>query len=291
LDPNEDPVIQGRRLRAAIRAARVDAGKTQRDLATALDWSVSKVVRIENGDTGISTTDLRALLEQCDVLTRERVEELVRLARMSRRQAWAPYRDIFPRAFLSYLRLEASAATIRTFESNLVPGLLQTEEYAAAVIGAYRGDDASEVTIARLVQARMERQELLDRIDDHSFVFLIDESALRRRIGSSHKLMERQFEHLRQAAGKPNVTIAVVPFSAGQYSAMAGPFVHLEFSGPGDDDLVYLETGYGDFLIRDTLDETRRFLETFLELESIAAPADQLEVFLRIASEELRAER
>jgi transcriptional regulator with XRE-family HTH domain len=284
LDPYEDPVIQGRRLRTAIRSIR--GRMTQKDLAAALDWSVSKVVRIENGDTGISTTDLRALLAECGVREPARIDELVALARMSRRQAWAPYKELLPKNFLEYLSLEAVATTLRTYEASLLPGLLQTEEYATAIISAYR-EDSSDVTRARLVQLRMERQELLDRAA-HQFSFVIDESSLRRLIGGSIELMRRQFEHLIAVADKPNVTLMVVPFGAGQYSGMGGPFVHLEFAGgPGDDDLVYLETAYNDFLIRTGTDDRRRFLETFFELEALARPAGELRRFTDRALEEM----
>ena len=98
-----------------------------------------------------------------------------------------------------------------------------------------------------------------------------------------------QGRRLRAEAEKPNVTIGVIPFSVGQYTGMAGPFVHLEFSGPGDDDSIYLETGYGSHLIRDTPDETRRFLETFLELEASTERLDRsLASYLDVARAELR---
>ncbi|WP_430785904.1 helix-turn-helix domain-containing protein [Actinoplanes sp. G11-F43] len=288
MEPNEDPVIQGRRLRTTIRSLRVGAGMTQREIADALYWSTSKVVRIENGDTGISVNDLRALLDLCGVRDTDRVNELIQLARMSRRQNFMPFREILPRNFLNYLRLESSARSIRDFGPTVLPGLLQTEEYATAIIGAYRGPENSPDVIARLVQLRMERQELIDRGEDRRFHFIIDESVLRRLVGGSRQLMERQFDHLVAVAGKPNVTIGVVPFSAGQYNGMGGPFIHLELSGPGEDDSIYLETGYGDHLIRDTPDETRHYLEIFLDLEVMVRDSASLAEQIERARSELR---
>ncbi|MFI1990817.1 helix-turn-helix domain-containing protein [Actinoplanes sp. NPDC020271] len=284
-DQYEDPVIQGRKLRAAIRSMRVNAELTQRDVANDLYWSVSKVVRIENGDSRISVNDLRALMDRCGLDDPDQREELIRLSRMSRRQNFLPYRDIVHRNFLTYLRLESIARTIRTFESSIIPGLLQTEEYARAIIGAYRAPDSAESTIALLVQLRMERQEILDRGEDRRFQFIIDESALRRSVGGSKELMERQFEHLLSVAEKPNVTVGIIPFSAGQYTGMGGPFVHLELSGPGEDDSIFLETAYGDYFARDAADDTRRYLEVFLELEAISEAATLSERIEKARSE------
>ncbi|GAB3964267.1 helix-turn-helix transcriptional regulator [Plantactinospora veratri] len=279
MDESEDPAVQARRLRSVLRTARSQAGLTQKEVAVALDWSVSKFVRIENGETGISTNDLKALLSHYGVTDETEVDALVKLARMSRRQLLTPYRDILPRSFINYLGLEATASVLRTYESSVIPGLLQTEEYATAVICGARGLPAPDSAAERMVQVRLERQESLDRLE-RKFSFIIDEAALHRRVGRSRRLMRRQFDRLRTVAERPNVTLRIVPFNVGEYIGMGTPFVYLEFPGPGDDDLVHLENSHGGSVIRDSLDDTRRLLEIFLMLEDVAAPADQLGAFL-----------
>lgn len=158
-----DSHVHRRRLQAAVRQARIDAGRTQPEVARALDWSLSKVVRIESGAVGVSTTDLKALLELYGVDDTPRVAAVLDDARRARRPAsWADYSDVYGKEFIAYLGFESSATEVRQFQAGLVPGLLQTEAYARSVLTAVRkGDD-----IERLVEARMKRQHLIEDVPD-----------------------------------------------------------------------------------------------------------------------------
>lgn len=272
---NQDPFVMGRRLRTALRDARFKSGLSQREAAERLDWSASKIVRIESGDSGITTTDLLALLACYGVDDQGRIQELVQMARASRAQSWSSFRDIFPREFFVYLSFEAASSRIRTFESSLIPGLLQTEAYARAVNAAFSGPEVSVSVIERRIEARMRRQELLERRDAPQAHFILDESVIRRRVGPGTTLMHQQLEHLMVLAARPNIRVQILPFAAGEHPGMAGTFVCLEFPDAGDGDVVFLERAGGDRITRDSPQETRKYFGYFYALEELAHSPDE----------------
>jgi transcriptional regulator with XRE-family HTH domain len=246
------PVVQRRRLRTELRRARQDAGLTQEQVADAMDWSLSKVIRIEAGSVGISTNDLKALLSHYQLDDPDVTSELVALARAARERSWwSVYRDPAPPGLLQLIGYEAASFIIRNFEMLLVPGLLQTEDYARAVIQPLEEGAAAE-RVNTLVEIRMRRQEQLERDDTPLLFFILDEAAVRRLIGG-RDVMRRQIHHLVEMAARPNVTIEIVPFSAGTHPGLRGPFVIIEFPDPGDDDVLFLEAR-GD-LIRGGISE------------------------------------
>jgi transcriptional regulator with XRE-family HTH domain len=130
-----DAPVQRRRLRSELRRARQDAGLTQKDVAEALEWSLSKLIRIEAGAVGISTTDLRALLQHYRINDPKVVDRILSLARAGKEQRgwWTTYRDVTSQQFLTFLGYENSATVILVFQANLIPGLIQDEEYARAL--------------------------------------------------------------------------------------------------------------------------------------------------------------
>jgi transcriptional regulator with XRE-family HTH domain len=276
----QDPALQGRRLRTALREARIRAGLTQQEAAVSLDWSRSKIRRIEIGESHVSTPDLRALLDLYGVTDATTVNDLVAMARMSRWKPWDDYRDVLSRGFLTYLGFESSAAMIREYESSVVPGLLQTEEYMRITLRAMSGNDVTAADIERRIQARRERQVLLHRNGGPSAHFILDEAAVRRRVSPGTAVMARQLEHIRAIARRPNVSVQILPFTAGEHAGMAGPFIHLEFPGPTDADLVYLERGRNDFVERNSAHDTQRYLGFFRQLEAIALPPARLDRFI-----------
>jgi transcriptional regulator with XRE-family HTH domain len=275
----DNPVSQQRKLRAELRQLRDALGLTQKDVADALDWSPSKLIRIEKGSVGVSVTDVRALLQHYGVTDAGRVAELVGMARASKKPAWwHEYRDTSTPQFLTFLGLEASSIRIRQFQGLVMPGLLQHSDYAAALV---RNPKPDPVVADRAVQIRMARQELLDDEDRESF-FIIDEAALRRVIGSP-AVMVTQLRKLIEIAGKPNVTIQVVPFSAGAHMGMKGSFVIMELSDVKDDYAMLLEQPYVDRLIEEASVETREYINIFHELEKISLPqAESLKLVERV---------
>ncbi|MEU1623660.1 helix-turn-helix transcriptional regulator [Streptomyces sp. NPDC005722] len=256
--------VQRLRLRTELRRARAAAGLTQRQVADRMEWSPSKLIRIEAGEVGISINDLRSLLATYDVGDHEVVEELLELARGSRRMPFAEYRDIYSKEFLDFLAMEGSAAHNRTFQPSVVPGLLQTEEYAAAIIRAYSPGESAD-KVRRMVEARMLRQDVLDN-EASQFTFILDESVIRRQVGGAG-VMRAQLRRLADAASQDRIRIAILPFSQGAHPALAGPFTIFEFTEDVPP-FVYLENPRGSASISTMPEEVASYLDLFLELET-----------------------
>ena len=237
----QGPVIQRGRLTRELRRIRKDTGMTQEQAAAAMEWSLSKLIRIEGGGVSISVSDLKSLLTLYQIADEGQVEELVALARAARQRSWfTAFRDITSPQYVTFVGYESAASIIRQFEPTLIPGQLQTEEYARAVTLEYAAD-----RVDKLVEIRIRRQELLEE-PRRLFFFILDEAAIRRQVGAPTNpgIMRRQLRKLIEVARQPNITIEIVPFSAGVHPGMKGPFTVLEF--PGDDeDILYLENARG----------------------------------------------
>jgi len=282
----ETPITQQRRLRAELKRAREQSGMTQKDVAELLDWSPSKVIRIETGAAIISTSDLMALLPHYGVTDRKRIDALVEVARASRKQAWwDEYRTYYDQQFLTFLGYEASTIRMRGFQALLVPGLLQTPGYSNAIVRAYSDD---EEVIARGVQVRGKRQRVLDVESGPEFFFVLDEAALHRWVGGP-AVMREQLLWLEEVDKRPNVHIQVVPFSAGAHPGMRGAFTIFEFPYEDDDFALLLEHPDGDVLIQNKPETASSYVETFFELEAIASPKGGLGKLIRPIIDSLSA--
>jgi transcriptional regulator with XRE-family HTH domain len=269
-----DPTVHRRRLRNELRKAREAAGKTQRDVAKAMDWSQSKLIRIETGAVNISTNDLRALLNHYDI-DPARINTLVDLARVSREQPrWNIYRDVATPEYISFLGYESSASVLRNFEPLVVPGLLQTEEYAREVIGMVETGSPQRVDV--LVDLRMQRQEIITRESPPELHFIIDEAVIRRIVGGP-SVTRRQLKHVLEISQYSNVTVRIVPFTQGMYPRLRVPYVLFEFPDPEDEDVLFLENPFGDLIVRENSPEERdmidpvTYLGVFWQLEQIAS--------------------
>ncbi|QOC89644.1 helix-turn-helix domain-containing protein [Micromonospora craniellae] len=268
-----DPTIQRRRLRVRLRQLRDRKGMTQKDTGQALEWGTAKIIRIEAGQVGISDTDLRALLELYGVLEADQVAGYVEMARRSRKQHWHIYRDVMNQDFLIYLGFESSASALRQSASLILPGLLQTEEYARAVIHAFSPPDAAPHHIDRKLEIRTQRQEILDRATPPSLSILLDEAVIRRAVGTgddSTKIMKRQLAHLNDIGGRPNVHLRVIRFSQGAHMGLMKPFTILTFPDEDDDDLLFLQNGPNSLSTRDDVNTIALYARQFLDLEKIA---------------------
>ncbi|MDG4764116.1 helix-turn-helix transcriptional regulator [Solwaraspora sp. WMMD406] len=270
---NNDPEVQRRRLRIALREFRQARQLTQKEVALELDWSTSKLIRIETGESSISVSDLRALLAHYEVSDADHIDRLVEMAKIAKRQTWATYRDIMSPALLQYLGYESSASRIRQFQPLLVPGLLQTEEYANAIIRTYSPPSLSSDDVERLVRARLERQELLSRDEAPMLYCIMDEAAVRRAVGRPG-VMFRQLEWLKVLNERPNIHIQVIRFDAGEYRGLTRPFTILDFPNPADDDLVHLEGGRDETI--SAQEEVANYIDLFFQLEDLATPKARL---------------
>ena len=272
-----DPVTMRRKLRGELKRLRTTHDLTQRNVAERLDWSQSKVIRIENGQVAVGVTDLQALLRLYGVDDQDTVDSMVEMARGSKKLPFTDYKEDLPAETLRFFAYESSASIIRQVQPLLIPALLQTEEYARALLKSAWGFEASRID--RLWAARLERQELLERADPPEMFFIMDEAAVHRPVGGEG-VMRHQRARLLELAGRPRITIQVVPFEFGAHFGMRGPFVYLEFPGSDDPDVLYLEGQTGDYVFRDEEEVTGEYLERFFALEKIASPADDLEKVL-----------
>ncbi|HST80871.1 MAG TPA: helix-turn-helix transcriptional regulator [Kineosporiaceae bacterium] len=270
-----DPTIHRRRLRSELRKAREAAGLTQRETAEAMDWSMSKLIRIETGDVRVSTNDLRAMLSYYTVDS-ERISALVDVAKAAREQPrWARYKDVASPAYLAFLGYESSATIIRNFEPTLVPGLLQTEEYAREVISAVESADR----VDSLVDLRIERQEIIFRQPAPKLHFIIDESVIRHLVGGPD-VMRRQLVQLRELAAQPHINLRILTFDKGIYPRMRIPYVIFEFDAPEDEDVLYIENATNELVIKENsptdseVDGPVGYLQSFWSLEQLAPRED-----------------
>jgi transcriptional regulator with XRE-family HTH domain len=255
-----------------LRKARDAAGLTQEQVAAALEWSLSKVIRIEAGAVRISITDLRALLQHYEVAG-DRITELVELARAARERAWwSDYAKVLSSQYLEYVGYEAAASTLRVFNPLIVPGLLQTTEYAEA-LAAGLADPNQRVEVSAAAEVRTRRQELLERENPPRCYFVIDEAAIQRQVGGP-AVMRQQLRHIGAMAARPNISVEIVSFSAGAHPGMNGPIVLLEFPDAEDDDVLYLETERGSLISRDVREDVVFYREAFERLRAMSLKPD-----------------
>ncbi|MEU6124545.1 helix-turn-helix transcriptional regulator [Streptomyces sp. NPDC047123] len=273
--------LQRLRLRTELRKARTAAELTQRQVAATMEWSPSKLIRIEAGEVGISVNDLRPLLEAYGIRDRRRIESLLDLARGSRKMPYTEYRDLYSKEFLNFLALEASTSIVRAFNSLQVPGPLQTEEYGRAIIRSYDKGAADDV-IERAVEVRLSRQETLTSGEREVF-YILDESVVRRQVGGPG-VMKAQLERLAEIAALPKVSIQILPFSVGAHPGIQGPFTLFEFESDEMPDSLYLENPRGDSYSTNAPEESGLYLERFWELEDLAIKERNVELFRTLAA-------
>ncbi len=235
----QSPTVRRRRLALELRRLREAARLTCEEVADHLECSASKISRVETGRVSVSPRDVRDMLELYGVPPQQR-ESLVQLARDSRQKGWwHAYSDTMQPQFVTYVGLESAASEIRIYEVSLIPELLQTEDYARAVIRSGMMNSPAE-DVERRVALRMARQPAITRDDPPKVWAVLDEAALRRRVGGAG-LMRLQLEHLLAQATLPNVAVQVIPFGGGAHPAMGRPFIILVFPERVDTDVVYLE--------------------------------------------------
>ena len=224
-----------------LRRLRESRGITAQTAAKAIRGSESKISRIELGRNAVREVDIADLLNLYGITDPAEREQLLTLASQANQQGWwHRYQDVLPNWFQSYIGLEESAETIRSFDTQFVPGLLQTEGYARALTRlGHRSAPAAE--IERRVSLRLNRQQLLLEPGPSPTLWaVIDESALRRPLGG-REVMQDQIRQLAELTERSNIILQVVPFDRGGHSAVGGSFSILRFADPELPDIVYLE--------------------------------------------------
>ncbi|WP_433533521.1 helix-turn-helix domain-containing protein [Micromonospora sp. CA-263727] len=238
--PAAGPTVLRMMLGAQLRRLRESRGVTRESAGWEIRSSESKISRMELGRVGFKERDVADLLTLYGVTADQERMALLKLARDANNPGWwHRYGDVLPPWFQSYLGLEAAAALIRSYEVQFVPGLLQTREYARAVVLLGHGRAGPE-EIDRRVDLRMRRQEVLRRPRPSRLWAVVDEAALRRPIGGP-RVMRGQLESLLEATRTPNVRLQVIPFAAGGHAAAGGAFTILRFGDKDLPDIVYIE--------------------------------------------------
>ena len=238
--PSSSPTVRRRRLATELRRLRQAAKLTIEQVAESLEWSPGKVSKIENARVSVMPRDARRLLDAYGITQGPEREMLLALARESRERGWwQQYGEAVPEWFATYVGLEAEAAAIATYQAEIVPGLLQTQRYAAALHRAALMN-ATDEEIERHVTVRMERQARLKEPDAPQLWVVLNEAVLRRMIGE-RAIMHEQLAKLAEVASLPNITLQVLPFSAGAHASMDSAFSIVSFDPPSDGEVVYFE--------------------------------------------------
>jgi transcriptional regulator with XRE-family HTH domain len=262
------PSVQLRRLASELRSLRESAQLSRNEVMNRTGINDVTLYRIERGKTRPQQRTLSTLLDlyDTDEPTRERLTEL---ATTTHFPGWIrPFRSVLGENLVIYMSFESQASAARNYETLCIPGLLQTPEYARAMIGSGL-PLASHADVETRVRARLERQAVLaERVPPLRLWSIVDEAALRRQVGSA-EVMAAQLHSLLRAIEQPEITLQVIPFEAGAYPSMVGPFVHLQFDGHPDTDIVSTETATAVMYV-DSPDEVHEYTQIFDHLRAIA---------------------
>jgi transcriptional regulator with XRE-family HTH domain len=239
LAPRPSPTARRRRLAAALRQMREARQLSCADSGKAVGWSESKISRIETGRVGVRQADLERLLDLYEVSGEARTALLALGRQATHRGWWHSYADALPAYFEDYVGLEDGAKSLATYQNQLVHGLMQTADYAAAVFRAAQ-PAASNDEVERQLAARTTRQALLTASNPLQVWAILDEAVMRRVVGGP-TVMHAQLARIQEIAALPNVTLQVLPFDTGAHASMGTSFELLQFPEPGDTAIVYIE--------------------------------------------------
>jgi len=283
-EPSAEATVLRMLLGTQLRRLRETAGISAEKAGYEIRASRSKISRMETGRVGLKVRDVEDLLTLYGVTSEQQRDKVLTLARRSRApEWWAKYHDILPDWFETYLGLESAASSIRSFETQFVPGLFQTEAYARAVTRLGH-QTALAGEIERRVGLRLQRQELFTRAQPPRVWAIIDEAVLRRPVGGAD-VMRTQLRRLVEAARRPRVTLQVVPFARGGHAAASGSFSILRFEERDLPDVVYIEQ-LTSAVYLDQRQDIEHYLEVVDQLSGEAlTPGDTAGFIEHVASE------
>ncbi|BAL90600.1 putative DNA-binding protein [Actinoplanes missouriensis 431] len=250
----ELPAVSRRRVRLALRAAREATGLSQGAVVKELGWSLSKLQRVEIGEVAISPTDLRALLDHYGVADEGRIARLTDDARVARRERYWTEQDdrqSLPAGLRQLIQFEEAASIIRIYQIGVVPGLLQTAEFAGAILGWWDQSLSEEDRRIRYEHRLARRERVIDRDGAPRLQLVISESVLQHEVGG-FEVTARQFEELVRVADRPGVQVRVLPFNVGAYTSSYGSFTIAQLDdADAEDAVLYREVYLQDELIQD----------------------------------------
>jgi transcriptional regulator with XRE-family HTH domain len=271
------PTLRRRELGALLRARRQELGLTVEQVAERLEFSPSKVSRLETGQRGATARDVRDFCDLYGVSDTEERDRLLNLAREGKQHGWWQSYDL---AFSTYVGLEAAAVALKYYQTSIVPGLFQTSDYTQAI---------SEATVPRLpaerkaelLEVKLKRQRMLEQSPPLEVWAVLDEAALHRVVGGQ-SVMAQQLDRLTELATMPNVTIQVIAYRAGAHAAMDSTFNILDFAGSMAS-VVYVE-GLVGWIYLDRPQDIDRYQQVFLHLrEKALSPQESIKLIAEIA--------
>lgn len=279
---NVNPTVRRRRLGQELRKLREQKNMTAEQVADRLLVSQSKISRLENGRRSISQRDVRDLCGVYEVEDHRIVDSLMQMAKDSRQQGWwHAFGDI---PYSVYIGLETDAASIRVYESQVLPGLLQTRRYAEALITGAMPETLT-TDIEKRVQVRLRRQNRLQAAEAPLRLWaVLDEAALRRVVGGRQSMFE-QLESLIEWSQLPHITLQVLPFDVGAHPGVTGQYAILEFPDAGDSSVVYIEGVTSDLYLEKAPD-VQRYSVMYEHLRAQALNADQTRQFISDVAKE-----
>ncbi|MEU9099625.1 helix-turn-helix transcriptional regulator [Streptomyces sp. NPDC048361] len=279
---NVNPTVRRRRLGQELRRLRELKGMTAEEVAERLLVSQSKISRLENGRRSISQRDVRDLCGVYEVEDHRIVDSLMQMAKDSRQQGWwHAFGDI---PYSVYIGLETDAASLRVYDPQVVPGLLQTRQYAEALIAGALPETAPS-DVEKRVNVRLRRQERVKAAENPLRLWVvIDEAALRRRVGGK-QLMIDQLESLIEQSQLPHVTVQVLPFSMGAHPGINGQYAILEFPDASDSSVVYIE-GITSDLYLEKANDVQKYSVMYEHLRAQALNVDQTREFITAIAKE-----
>ncbi|MCX4973657.1 MULTISPECIES: helix-turn-helix transcriptional regulator [unclassified Streptomyces] len=271
-----NPTVRRRRLGQELRRLRELKGMTAEEVAERLLVSQSKISRLENGRRSISQRDVRDLCGVYEVEDVRIVDSLMQMAKDSRQQGWwHSFGDI---PYSVYIGLETDAASLRVYDPQVVPGLLQTRPYAEALIAGALPETATG-DIDKRVQVRLRRQERISAPENPLRLWtVLDEAALRRAVGN-RSLMREQLEHLVEQSQLPHVTVQVIPFDMGAHPGLNGQYAILEFPDAADSSVVYIE-GVTSDLYLEKANDVQKYSVMYEHLRAQALNVEQSRQFI-----------
>lgn len=277
------PTIARWQLARELKSLRESAKLSHQDIAAALGCSDWKIYKMESGDVGIGRPDLMVMLDRYGVTDEQHRATLFDLQKQGKERGWWAKYGQLPSPYGQLIGLEGAATTIRNFQLAVIPGLLQTEEYARSLFEAQLPNHPPE-EIERRIKVRMKRQEALVEDPPLEFWTILDEGAIRRQMGG-RLVMRAQLSHLLQMAKRPNVTVQVLPFSEGGHPGTLGSLALLDFPDDVHSPVAYVETFAGDVYLEKE-EDMKRVTVVYTHLQAAALSVTKSkELIAAVASE------
>jgi transcriptional regulator with XRE-family HTH domain len=284
VQPEGGPTVGRMLIGSMLRRLRTEKGITRDEAANVIRATAWKIHRLENGQVGFKDRDLVDLLRLYGITNQQEIDSLLERAREANSPGWwFHYGDVVPPWFRTYMDLESAASLIRTYQGQLVPGLLQTADYARATIAGMLLPRTPE-EVERRVTLKLARQQILTQPDGPRLWAVVDEAAVRRPVGGE-QVMREQLERLIDAAGMPSIVLQILPVSVGAHPALAGAFSILRFADLELPDIVYVEHLVNAQYL-DKRDDVNPYLHVMDTISVHAAPPSKtVEILRRILKE------